>query len=399
MPGVTKHIFEHEIRDIVSMWGKQIKSIEKILPQNYEHKDVVILLKHFYPHEWNSVEIKYLYYEKKDKYIKKRFGKNRYEMKEPEKLLQTVLAYKKIMSSEYRKEYMANYSEEETNKLYHMLWSERKNKIEKIDQKIEKAKAKTQQVTPEFLDKLIGLYERKNTSQKDKMYILLELQKYYSPGIMQFFLKLNDTELNKQLRWIAFYHLQSFNYQPRARRQKYMQVHTKNKKRKKYLKEIYPYETYNIPKTPEELEYRIENSKEQKIKTYDFFISHSSKDSSFVQRLILHENQNGKNIFCDWINDSDYLKRNLVCDATLKVLEKRMEQSKALIFVVSDNSMNSIWCKYELNFFDKLGRPMYIIKKEDIEQDKYVIKPFAEKWYLDCDYKKLALLEGKKIKA
>jgi hypothetical protein len=178
-----------------------------------------------------------------------------------------------------------------------------------------------------------------------------------------------------------------------------MQVHTKNKKRKKYLKEIYPNETYNIPKTPEELEYRIENSKEQKIKTYDFFISHSSIDSSFVQRLILHENQNGKNIFCDWINDSDYLKRNLVCDATLKVLEKRMEQSKALIFVVSDNSMNSIWCKYELNFFDKLGRPMYIIKKEDIEQDKYVIKSFAEKWYLDCDYKKLALLEGKKIQA
>lgn len=43
--------------------------------------------------------------------------------------------------------------------------------------------------------------------------------------------KVNDTELNKQLRWIAFYHLQSFNYRPRARRQKYMQVHTKIKKK------------------------------------------------------------------------------------------------------------------------------------------------------------------------
>lgn len=60
-----------------------------------------------------------------------------------------------------------------------------------------------------------------------------------NPQIIRFFFKLNDTELNKQLRWIAFYHLQSFNYQPRARRQKFMQVHTKNKKRKEYLKKVY----------------------------------------------------------------------------------------------------------------------------------------------------------------
>lgn len=138
-------------------------------------------------------------------------------------------------------------------------------------------------MTPEFIDKMIGLYERKNTSQKDKMYILLELQKYYSPKIIQFFFKLNDTELNKQLRWSAFCHLQSFNYQPRARRQKYMQVHTKNKKRKDYLKKVYSEQKCEIPKTPMELEYRIDNGKEQKIKTYDFFISHSYKDGATVQ--------------------------------------------------------------------------------------------------------------------
>lgn len=40
--------------------------------------------------------------------------------------------------------------------------------------------SKVQQVTPSFIDQLIGLYERKNTSQKDRRYILLELKKYYS---------------------------------------------------------------------------------------------------------------------------------------------------------------------------------------------------------------------------
>ena len=146
-----------------------------------------------------------------------------------------------------------------------------------------------------------------------------------------------------------------------------------------------------------ELEYRIEKAKEQKIKTYDFFISHSSIDSEAVQKLILFENKHGKNVFCDWINDSDYLKRNLLCNATLKVLEKRLEQSKNLLFVDSDNSRQSIWCKYELNYFDELGKPMYIVTKEDIENDIFKIEPFLDKWYLDSSYKELVLLEGLKV--
>ena len=104
------------------------------------------------------------------------------------------------------------------------------------------------------------------------------------------------------------------------------------------MKRIYPEEKYEIPKTPLELEYRINNGKEQKIKSYDFFISHSYKDGTAVQKLIQYENKNNKNVFCDWINDSDYLKRHLLCDATLKVLEKRMEQSEYLLFVDSEYS-------------------------------------------------------------
>ena len=87
MSGVTKHIYEHEIRDIISMWNIQLKSIQGLLPKDYTDNDVVDMLKYFYPHEWYSVEIKYWYYNKKDRYLKKRFGKARYSMKKPEKLL------------------------------------------------------------------------------------------------------------------------------------------------------------------------------------------------------------------------------------------------------------------------------------------------------------------------
>ena len=87
MSGVTKHIFNQEVRDILSMWDCEIKTIEPLLPKEYSSGDIITLLKEFYPHEWHSVEIKYVYYQTKDRYIKRKFGKSRYHMKAPEVLL------------------------------------------------------------------------------------------------------------------------------------------------------------------------------------------------------------------------------------------------------------------------------------------------------------------------
>ena len=53
MPGVTKHIFNHEICDILSMFNCEIKTIEPLLPKEYSSGDIIALLKEFYPHEWH----------------------------------------------------------------------------------------------------------------------------------------------------------------------------------------------------------------------------------------------------------------------------------------------------------------------------------------------------------
>lgn len=176
-----------------------------------------------------------------------------------------------------------------------------------------------------------------------------------------------------------------------------MLVHTNNKVRKNYLKNVYSNEKYIIKLNPNELEYRIENSKEQKIKSYDYFISHSSKDSKEVQELIRKENNLKKNIFCDWINDIDYLKRHLLCNATLRVLEERMKQSKALIFVQSENSLSSVWCKYELNFFFELHKPIFIIEKDSIINKDFELKAMNDYWFIDSDYKESTLIFASKI--
>ena len=42
--GVTKRIYEHEIRDILKMWSDQIKTIIPELHQFYRKKDIKSLI-------------------------------------------------------------------------------------------------------------------------------------------------------------------------------------------------------------------------------------------------------------------------------------------------------------------------------------------------------------------
>lgn len=377
------------------MLNQKLKIISTVLEINYTNEDIITEFKKFYPYEWKYVQEFCECYRIKEKKLNNH-NKTRYKIYTAETLLYKSNMYKKLSSKGFKEEYNKRNSEE-IIKVREKLYENRKPKIQRISKKIEKAKIKTQQMTPEYIDQLIGLYERKNTTQKDKVYIITELKKYYNNQVINFFFKLNDTELNRQLREIAFKHLQSFNFQPRLRKQKYMKVYSNNRKRREYLKFEYPYEKYLIPGNPNELDYRIENALEQKFVNYDFFISHSSVDSKQIQELIKYINKQGKNIYCDWINDIDYLKRHLFCEATLKVINARLDQSKAIIFVNSTSSKNSIWCKYELNYFLELQRPMYEINIEHIESNSFIINEITDFSFKDKNYLDLAIEEGKKI--
>lgn len=262
-----------------------------------------------------------------------------------------------------------------------------------MKEKIDKAKIKVQRVEPEFLDKLMGLYERKNAplNHKEKVYIFKELEKYYCKKTINFFRKHNEKEVNHQLRKMAFEILQSWGHYVKLRKENSIRIPSKNKKRRQYLKEVYPDLTYNIKQIPQELEYRIENSKDQIIKSYDYFISHSSSDYSQVQDLIFQLNKEKKNVYCDWINDTDFLKRKLVGEATKKVIEKRMEQSKMLLLVKSHKSILSDWVKYELNYFRELGKPIFEIDLINNKKTIMKINDLTTQWFYDDNYKEIKI--------
>lgn len=72
------------------------------MSQCYKESDITALLKHYYPYKWKSVGYKYSYYQQEDKYVKKRFGRIRFGMKEPDSLLRGVNLYKRITSLDYK---------------------------------------------------------------------------------------------------------------------------------------------------------------------------------------------------------------------------------------------------------------------------------------------------------
>lgn len=132
MAGVTKHIYDHETRDIIQMWSNQIKSIIPILNKEYTESDIILLLKQYYPHEWKSVEIKYEYYQKKDKHIIKHYGKARYSMPKPEVLLKSLSIYNQILSPDFKRKWKEKYSIEQQEAAQQSLWNKRKTKSSEL---------------------------------------------------------------------------------------------------------------------------------------------------------------------------------------------------------------------------------------------------------------------------
>lgn len=386
MSGYMKNICDKERTEAQKNINGFIYSLIPILPYNYDNKRIKQLLEKYYPYELFFIHEKYSYYLAKEKSLLQRKKKSRYHYNDVNFYINHSHSLKKILDIGFIKEHKKKFNQEIYKKEIQRFEIFRDPKIERTYKKIQNSIEKTQQLEPTYLDSLIGLYQKKSTSQKDKLYILKELEKYYCSKVTNFFSKLVDTEYNRQLREEACYFLQSLGYQPKLPRQKYIPIpNNKNKKKKEYYKK-YAKETSTIKETPAELEYRIDNSKEQKMKEYDFFISHSSKDYESIQRLIKFLNKEGADVYCDWINDTDYLKRHLIGNHTLSVIKKRMDQSKKMIYVLSENSIKSKWCEYEVNYFNSNKKKILFIYKKDISETTFKYSTYNLSSFLKTNF-------------
>lgn len=343
MSGEAKRKYNAELVNFNKKLKRPIYLISEVLPKNYTNEDVLKYFKKFYPFEWKIICQRYETYKAKDEFLVKQGKKRRYKHLPPKKYFYSLDIVKNLLSDKHKKYYNDNFIQEVRNKKLEELERKRFSKIKRRKDKIEKVKENLQSVEPYFLDVYIAAYHRRGNTIDDKIEILKEIEKYDCKKSNDFFSKLNDSEKNLQIRQMAFDYLN--------KKGEYVKLRKKTKVKNK----LYMTEVSDFYMTPKDLLIRINEDTIQNKKQYDVFISHSSKDSNLVKRIIAALNKHKLNCYCDWTSDNDFLRRELAGDFTKEVLKKRMSQSKYFLLINTKNSLESEWVKFERNYYSYIN--------------------------------------------
>lgn len=132
--------------------------------------------------------------------------------------------------------------------------------------------------------------------------------------------------------------------------------------RKQFGYSVYESETRLFSKAETLLRESLEfqETAEAKIKTYDIFLSHSTKDAKKVAGLKLEIEDMGYSVYVDWIEDP-YLDRSKVTKETALVLQERMKNCRSLVYAFSENSSESRWMPWELGYFDGIKKKVAVL--------------------------------------
>ena len=83
----------------------------------------------------------------------------------------------------------------------------------------------------------------------------------------------------------------------------------------------------------------------------DVFVTHASVDNEFVKKVLLFLKyaKGGVHGYVDW---QDPKLQHPTDAETAKQLKDRIKRARKLIYVVTNDSLKSVWCSWELGFAD-----------------------------------------------
>jgi len=355
MVGVVKKKYRSETGRFQRDFTRPLKIIAEVLPVDYDKHTILKLFKRLYPLEWEKLEARYQYYCENDKQLQNIGKKKRYNHEEPEKFFFNLAKVKHLVSTGQRKKYIEQFDSEVRNLAFNTLLTKRLNKINKSFKKEKSSKKLIQTIEPLFIDVFISAYHSKCATTENKIEVFNELKKYDCEKTRIFFQKLNDSERNDQIRQMSFEHLQKIGA--------FVKLRQKFKgKVKSYTKATSDFNVSSL-----DLLHRIDSNSVQNKKRFNAFISHSSKDSELVLNLMKQLNNLNLSVYCDWTSDNDFLRRDLVSKYTELVLKKRIQQSDFVIFIKTNNSMDSNqeipsrWIELEIEHALTIGKPVLCI--------------------------------------
>lgn len=364
LPGIVKRKYNHQtILFIKQNFTGPLRAVAKILPLHYDGDDILTSFKCFYPRQWRLLESRYIYYQEKDRFLKKIGKKARYFHKKPVDFFFSLQKVKHLLSNGMKTKHQKNFDEDGRGVLLKKM--EKKRKIVLVDMQ------GAQSLEPVYFDLLVYSYHKRGVTHEDKLEIVKEIQKFRGKRITRFFQKLNDSERNNQIRRMAFEHLQSIGEFV------FLRKGFKGKAKE------YSIARSEFAMTPKDLIDRIDADTIQSKKEYDVFLSHSFKDIGLVEKIKDALNARGISVYCDWMSDNDFLKREMLSKYTELVLQKRIEQSKVVVLVqtensISENGKQSPWIKMELEHAQGLHKEIFTVnfsKQQAVFRDL----PFVEK--------------------
>jgi hypothetical protein len=85
---------------------------------------------------------------------------------------------------------------------------------------------------------------------------------------------------------------------------------------------------------------------------FDVFVSHSSSDLEFIKKVILFlkYSKGGINAYVDWLDPS--MKRETDAQ-TAQNIKRRIKKANKFIYVVTHESLKSVWCSWEIGYADR----------------------------------------------
>lgn len=369
MAGEVKRKYEKNQIDFLKRITKCVNSIIPILPQRYNKEDLLTLFQTYYPYEWHQIQDMVTYYKKLDDFLASHGKKRRYNFPQSKAYFYSHPKVRIIIKYNFIKQRAEKYSEEERNNCENELKAKRQKSINKWKNKIENINKRKIHLEPDFLDAYIALYKHTKDIE-ERIEILREIQKYDCEKSIDFLYCVNDGSGNNQLRQEAFKLLQDSGH---------FVILRKNfkGKHKDFYTSFFDYKKW----TPRDLLQKLKQRDSIQDKSYDYFISHKVEDKEYVFKLKAAIEKHGKSIYCDWIEDSDFLKRNYISDYTKEVLRIRLQQSKNFIYLSSKKAEASAWVHFERELYQTINPShMFVIYIDDCEQ---------------CNYKKLKFDENK----
>lgn len=339
-------------RDILFKKELHLKKIAKqlleILPEDYRFDDVINAFKECFPCTWEDI-VHHCKQKKQDYFRRTRKKLRSVPYYTPE------LYIKKNLYLPIRSKVL---NENSRQAIYTNLVKIGQNKKKKRDEQLAEKLLYVQEVCPPYIKKLIKTYfnirRTKPLSINARYLILLEASQFRCFETIEFLCKINACDKNNDLRKMAFFSLQRMGEHPWLTRNR------KGKKSKTMIKPI------DIENNPTELMELIRENQSLLFQSYDVFLSHSSLDTKEILQLKAYLNHLGKTVYIDWVNDRVMLNRENQNQDTWTALELRMDQSKALLYVMTDNSILSQYTEREVNYFKAADKRVFVYKPHSV---------------------------------